>query len=408
MPNGEIQYEYRIDSIQYHYNLDFIYRETPNVTMGGTVTTFARLGAGVIIETSAHNNITLGFEHSETWVDENTTTSIITTSKRWQTSDEENFVGSGGDIIIGHSTNIVYGKCTFIDLLKSDDGEGHVGNPINGYKIGKFVGIRMNTEFGTAFQYSQNHIKNYLIPNLEMLRNSFLATATDYTSHYPQDNEYYGSDNITQTTSDSVNYTGNSYNFSIPDDWQQDSLFTDTVWHFNQQIKEWEKILKQNEKQKVNSILDQNLSFDAGVIYESYETHDTTTTETETFEWMVSPRIAYETGFSINGSLGALINIEQTYEHRETKTDGTTTTNEVTFGYVLNDGNARDYLSVDVKTPKAHTGPVFMTRGGQTMCPYEGEEVTEYYQPGMILNAETLFIRFRLRTRMQVQNLHFQ
>ena len=104
---------------------------------------------------------------------------------------------------------------------------------------------------------------------------------------------------------------------------------------------------------------------------------------------MLSPSVAKDQGFSVMG-LGVKLSLEMHYSHTETKTDGTETTNAVTFGYVLNDGNAGDYLSVDVKTPKAHTGPVFATRGGQTMCPYEGEVLTEFYQKGTVLNAATM------------------
>ena len=84
------------------------------------------------------------------------------------------------------------------------------------------------------------------------------------------------------------------------------------------------------------------------------------------------------------------IDLAASYTHTETDVNQTDSTHSVTFGYVLNDGNAGDYLSIDIKTPKAHTSTVFRTRGGQTMCPYEGEEVTEFYQPGTVLNSATM------------------
>ena len=44
--------------------------------------------------------------------------------------------------------------------------------------------------------------------------------------------------------------------------------------------------------------------------------------------------------------------------------------------------NDYEYMSIDVYSSPDGFGPIFSTRGGQTYCPYEGEERTKYFEPG--------------------------
>jgi len=364
--------------------------------LGGEVTTFAGVGAGVIINTSTHNTTTVGLEMKQTWVDESTSTSTVTSLKRWQTSDDEEFIGAIGDVFIGHSTNIVYGKCIFVKLLLPSEGSDHVGaglTPSN-FKIGKYTGMRYNPQFETAFQYSQNHIKNYLIPNLKELRNTFIVNHSgapfNYRSTLPLDDEDYGSNNVPREKSSTTNSpTNSSYRYTIPATWPDNVLFTDTVRFFNKQIKGWEDVLEMNEKEKIEATLKENLSFDAGAIYEGSETHSNTTSRTETFEFQVLESLASQTGGDVGG-LGVTVNVEMGINSVSTNAEGTETTDEITYGYVLNDSDEGDYFSIDVKEPSTHFGPIFATRGGQSQCPHEHAEVTEYYLPGTTISEAVM------------------
>ena len=51
-----------------------------------------------------------------------------------------------------------------------------------------------------------------------------------------------------------------------------------------------------------------------------------------------------------------------------------------------------DALSVDVFNSPDDFAPIFVTRGGQTSCPYEGETVTKYYLTGTSIGAATMKI----------------
>ncbi|HAN79709.1 MAG TPA: hypothetical protein DCQ31_19080 [Bacteroidales bacterium] len=158
---------------------------------------------------------------------------------------------------------------------------------------------------------------------------------------------------------------------------------------YNQQIEEWVDLLARNEKEKLEATTDYNLSFDAGVNYSRSVSNEKSETITKSFNFMVSPSVALEMGFSFN-KFGVGFELNQAYKHEETKTDGTTTTTSSTFEYSLSDENTGDYFSVDVKKPKTQTGPVFYTRGGQTMCPYEGSIETKYYKPGTLISQATM------------------
>ena len=352
--------------------------------------------AGPIIETDVEESTTEGYNISESYTSSGTISSTYTTTETWQTSAAEDFDGSGGDLFIGYSTNIVYGVATQIDLLPTDmlNAGDFVGNSFdyNGktYDIGKTKGIRISPKFKTAFQYSQNHIENYLIPNLIMLRNKFLLQDTNiYHTVLPPDDPEFGRDNKQGGFDGTGWVNGDSYNYTIPADFPKDSTFVDSVHFFNVQIKNWKQILAFNEKEKLTAKLDKNISFDAGAIYENEQTNSSSSEVTFDYSFVIGETIAEEEGIVTEGQ-GITANMSFSDNVGEYFSAGESQTNTVTYGYHLEDGNAGDYLSVDVKKPHSDNGPVFITRGGQTMCPYEGGTYTKYYNPGTTLNEATM------------------
>jgi len=365
------------------------------VDLGSRIVTFAGLGAGVITETETHFDANVGLERSSSYVDNTTTTSSISTTQRWQTSDDPYFDGTNGDVFIGYSTNIVYGVSTQINLLPTNTGEGHIGEEFNHagvfYDIGVSKGLRMDPEFSTGFIFTQEHIKKFLIPNLQMIRNNFLINNPNVYQCVicDHDDDEFGRDNETGFKSELGYFGGDSYNVFIPSDWPADELFEDSVAYFNKQIKGWEEWLKFNEKEKVLAELQQNISFDAGTIYESSVTIENSTEHVSTFSFNISPSVGTSIGFELLG-MGTTFDVTQSFSYTRTTTTGETTSSSQTFGYALADGDPGDYLSVDVMEPATGTGPIFRTMGGQTSCPYEGATHTEYYQPGTLLNQATM------------------
>lgn len=368
---------------------------------GANISTFVGLGAGVITETETEDDLSIGLESTQTWVDSKSTSTTITNTKAWQTSAEPDFVGANGDVFIGHSTNIVYGVSKMLTLLPDAQCTGCVG-VTGAYDIGMYNTLRLSPKFATGFQYTQNHIENYLIPNLKMLRDVYLTNSQWHTSVDLLGSEDYGKSNTAETTNTVTNagqttitVSGDHYSYQlivggVGANWPSvDSLFTDSVKFFNQQIKGWEDLLARNEREKRTATLVDNLSFDAGTVYSSSVTVDEAEAVTSSFEFSVSPTIATEFGVEVMG-VGFDVSLSETYTNTQTDESGTETTSSVTFGYELSDPDEGDYFSIDVKEPSTSTGPVFALRGGQSQCPHEAAEYTEYDQPGTIISESSM------------------
>lgn len=396
-PHGTGSYAYLEKSSSFSKTKNFEVTNQNSISMankidfGGKVIVWAGVGAGTITETEVIANATVGFESEQTWVDNNTQTITTTTTKRWETSDAPEFVGANGDLFIGNSTNLVYGKSINIKFVPNANCPTATctGAAVGGFKIGQDIGLRISPEFATSFIYSQYHIERNLIPNLKMLRNAFLQKATNYTSVHPLGNANYGNKNTTGTLSTAGYSGGNSYNYTMPAGWPVSKHYEDTVAYYNRQIDGWVNALTRNEKEKLESTLLENISFDAGAKYESSSTIDTSDAVESTFEFNIAPSLAGEIGFEALG-LGNEFSIEEKYTHTEKKTDGTESTKSVTFGYVLADSDIGDYLSMDIRKPSSQTGPVFKVRGGQSSCPYVGAETSKYHQFGSILSEATM------------------
>ncbi len=375
-------------------------------SFGTTITTFIGLGAGTITSTTTTNDLDVGIQHSDTWVNNNTISSTTTATQTWSTSSSPFFVGTAGDVFIGHSTNIVYGIARNLGLIDTNICTNCDNHGVGGYQIGLENVLRVNPEFGTGFQYTQYHIENNLIPNLKNIRDIYLSkTGQYYTSHETFGSPDYGRPNSPDSITTSVFWNpalgdsiekiyGNSYDLEYPQSVFADTSlhpygFVDSVAYYNSQIIDWTEILKDNEEEKVNSTLIQNLSFDAGVTYTNTTTYNSSKTKTKSFEWSIARSVASKVGVTVLG-VGMIANLQNTISNNGTKLDGTETTENVSFGYQLADSDAGDYLSVDVKDPGSQYGPVFANRGGQTKCPYNGQEVTKYYNPGTLLSQATL------------------
>jgi hypothetical protein len=360
------------------------------VDLGAKVITFAGVGAGIITETETLANVTIGLNTESAYTSNNTQTKTSTTTKRWQTSEDAGFVGAAGDVFIGNSTNIVYGKSVSIKFLPATSCPTCVDKNVAGYQIAQDVGLRVNPEFNTAFMYSQSHIETALIPNLIMLRDAFLkkAKTKNYTSVYPEGDANFASKNTSGRINTTGYVEGNSYNFTFPVGWPADKHYEDTVAFYNKQILNWTNLLAKNEKEKLGAKLLDNLSFDAGVNYESSTTYETEEVEESTFDFSITPTLATEIGFEALG-LGMELSMNTAITSGNNSASSSTNTKSITFGYVLSDGDGGDYYSIDVKQPESQTGPVFAVRGGQSSCPYVDVEKTKYYQEGTIMSEAT-------------------
>ena len=389
---------------------------TAKIYAGTKTKTGEGVGFMVIQDLESRATISIGGELNVSYEKAFNNTTTTTATRDISTSDGFDFNGVNGDLFIGSAKNLLFGACHYVDL-KWDDIQGQAVLTMED-------GIATGEEFTTGFAYSQNYVKNTLIPNFITLRNSLLKKVAPgqaanmdrpdkkdgpiYVTELTEDDPKFGTSNndedvwgksakhfeaLDKTTG---RYVGPSYTMILPAE-STDSSYQDMVNFYNIQIKRWEDELKRNEEAKVTAIenskewLIENHSFDAGAsitVEKSKEkTHSTNHTEVEEANVIIGA----ETGFTFTGvGLGLEIEEKVGLTFTEEQHFEKTTTN--TVSYTLAEDGDDDYLTVDVFEAPDGFGPIFYTRGGATSCPYEDEVVTEYYKPGTVIMQKTVQI----------------
>jgi hypothetical protein len=176
--------------------------------------------------------------------------------------------------------------------------------------------------FATTFMYTESHIKNVLIPQLNYLRNYYEARDNDSSKIYAV------------------------------------------------QIDAWQQTLKLNEDLKKKSTFIENRSFSSGVSYEAFQEIATKQSTSLELSVYIELGVALEAGIEIGGSgvsggveikvrteLGIAANLSQM---KSKKT-----------GFILNDDDGGDAYTVNILKDEVYATPVFKVVSGTTSCPWE-------------------------------------
>ena len=392
--------------------------------VGAKVITFTGLGAGVVNENDVKNEFSFGASHSETIGGTDSDTKTMTTTTRFETSSDPQYVGSDGDLFVGYSTNIGVGKTENIavttrEMYLANPSEyelfGSVTPESNEYLLVKTTGLGLSQKYGTMFTYPQVHIEQVLLPKLEDVRNKLLhqqAEGVDfqamanntkkpvYVSKLAVDDPNFGksnNDKVFKGANANTPTDGPSYKIYAP---AGQPLKEDTIMFLNQSIENWKMQLRNNEEQKVKAELMQNHSFQGGASYEYSEEYEVGRSETQRFSILIGAQFTNNFGWTLNGT-GMVLTVDESFTTEHGGEFSTEETARHCKGYVLAEEGS-DYLSVDVcreagykdgdqyvkyKDMKNEEGQtfstfIFKTRGGATSCPYEGEYKTKYYEPG--------------------------
>ncbi|GHT64823.1 hypothetical protein AGMMS50239_23270 [Bacteroidia bacterium] len=220
-----------------------------------------------------------------------------------------------------------------------------------------------------------------------------------YVSNLPTTDPNYGKWNLDeafkgqQGFSRTSSYDGLSYTIHFPSSWKPDSeqmtSFVDSILWANNQIGMWEAVLAQNEKEKVEMQHKGNYSFGGGATIEYSEATASNSSYTHTWGFNITPTIGLTTGVDING-VGIEIEVKGSLKAETGGSTGSSTGINKTTGFVLAEEGTVDEITVDYGYTESGTF-AFKTRGGQTSCPYEGEVLSKYYQPGQhILQEATM------------------
>jgi len=367
------------------------------------------LSAGLIVqlETEAKLDASLKATVKSKISNETTFSQEFTTTEKWQTSDSPKLPGAKSDIFIGGSKNYLFGVTDAVYPMLPQYCYGNCTNipgDTAALKVGKADGIFMiEGGYQTTFMYTQNHIETVVIPNLIMLRNSFIrkqlylrsiGDTTAYIFHIDDENDpnyglnnddpIWGNDASTHTPAKTelADTTGQSYTFYFkkynPRAIAINLLNLDELRWYNQQIRLWKQTLAENEKYKLLAELDRNYSIGGQVSFEKSMAVNKTWETKTSLEFNMGLEVTSTlsgkfagAGFELEQAFGLDYTINGSYARNESET--------TTYGFTLNDPDIGDNLSIDVKKDKTGNGPVFSLVGGSSMCPWEGPDTVKYY-----------------------------
>lgn len=326
--------------------------------------------AGPVIESEVTANVSTGISTTLSSEDGNSATKTYSFSQTISTSSDPNFVGADGDLYIGQSKNFFYG--TFNNVVPSVanlNGNDDIRlNNADGEEI--FISLQRGFQFveeptNTFFVFSQRQLLETVIPELEAI-----VTGIDNGQIDPE-----------------------------TDDTIQPRPF------YVEQIRLWRRVILENERSKFRVLNDRemvraevlatntdedfdtfiqnnfqdNISFDAGVgeFTRSVET-TTVVSNQSSFSIAIDATIAGEVGFELNDT-GFAVRPSVSNSNNSTETNSEEQETTTTISYTLQDNDLGNFLSVDVINLFDGNGPVFTTLGGRTSCPYEGPELSVFY-----------------------------
>lgn len=351
----------------------------PNITVSkGAI--FAYVDTELDAVNEASGSITKTTENTS----ENETTVTYTFNQTISTSDNTSFVGSDGDLFIGNSKNIYYGvfdNMFITENIPLDKDNNTIPNiPITAKdKDGNDVTLYVSTKkdyfiaeqpTDTFFTYSQKYVLETLIPELESLA-ALGATVQQGTNGVNNSSEFYTAQaNLWRKViqkNEKAKYDAKNNRQTVKDD-ILDRVTTGFVGDFRGVL-----------RNLVNENFYSNRSFDAGLgEFTNSVTSAVFTSNTNEITIDITEEAKNELGFFVN-DVGFTVSFENTTTSVET--DSFTEEQEITnsISYTLKDNDKSNLLSVDVVNMFDGNGPVFITRGGTTSCPYEGEVTSIFF-----------------------------
>jgi hypothetical protein len=349
--------------------------------LGGKI----QLGGGIVgpvqaTETQDTNYAAMSFEKSSATGKE--VESTYTFNESISTSDEPEWVGSDADLYIGRSANQYYG--TYDDLTVTDSikylnlsalikGIDSLGNTKNLYpKLQKAIYFTESPE-KTFFIYSQKAILEEIIPRYEEIvsqiesgeiqesvgqikSKDFYATSAKLWRQIIMNNEQIKYEALTNSSA-----LKSSINIDL------ESLPAGTA--------------KDDLKGMIDDTFFQNISFDSGTgeFTQNVEV-EKILSSSYSYDFVVEPEFAQLIGFQYNEN-GFEVETKNSNATAIGNDGDASRNNSSNISYTLADYDEYNSYSIDVVNAFDGNGPIFVTRGGQTSCPYEPAEKSHYYNP---------------------------
>lgn len=325
-----------------------------------------------ILDIKGKHTHTLLNKHEETW--------STTVTEAISTGTDQYHVGSSGDVFIGVSNNLQIGDCTRLGFSRKTDGS---------FVLECTNASMLSLQEKTSFYYSAYEIENVMIPKWKEMRYGLLTKLNSETECKNYVNNTKESVYVTWLREGDPCYgDSGTYIWKAPVGVDSD----DKINYYNQQVKAWTRILRQNEEDKWNAISDaanyhlKNISFDGGTGYSYSERHDTTDVTTHDYSGQESVYTNFR--HHMTASTGASFTSDWGFEfetgYKWGQVDSDPDENEKSyaeFAYDFSDGNRGTDFSVDIyKSPRNWTNS-FSILGGQSYNPYEGIEYARFFEP---------------------------
>jgi len=350
------------------------------VSVGGSI-------LGPVVKTEVEADLVNGVGISTSSSNGTNVDQTYTFNQSISTSDDPGWVGNEADLYIGYSANQYYG--TYNDLTTS-----FTQNSATPIKIVPSSGSNNNYVYPkinsaiyfneapqkTFFVYSQRSILNDLIPKYQTIINQIdSGILKENTNGVLSRNSYVNSINLWRKII--LNNESTKYAAFTDKDKLKTSL-NSIVDGLKDPITKTLSPSAKGLKDMLNATFFQNISFDAGVgeITKSYSV-ERVSASSLSFNLDIDRSFGGKAGFKFNGTGYEVENeshIGAGYENSSQNQNS----NNATVSYTLKNSNgAGNLLSIDVINPFDGNGPIFITKGGQTSCPYLPAELTHFYNP---------------------------
>ena len=297
------------------------------------------------------------------------------------------FVGAAGDVFIGASTNLIVGNCRKLGFFRKG-----IDYP---FELDLRDAISIDDSIKTSFTYSAYELKNVMIPKWEETRRSLFT----FVKNEAEAKNYVNTSNhcvyATWLKEDDPNLgvDDNTYIQIIPKNAKVNEAFPDSVRWCTDQIESWRQVLADNEQDKVEAInnhdyFKRNISFDGGTSRSYSERCDTTYQRRHDYQHKMSMAVrvgttSEETATALYWKLVMSNEVNNGWHMATSESDPDENHKEwAQFDYSFSDGNKGTDFSTNIyKSPRGYSDSFYLV-GGQSYNPYEGEQKTEYYEPG--------------------------
>jgi hypothetical protein len=354
--------------------------------------------AGPMISSEVEDTSDLGIGLSRTSTDGKSLTKTYTFNKTISTSDDPDYVGSDGDLYIGKSTNQFYGSFNDVQASTAQIGTSVSLQLVNSTGTSVYISTQKAVYFvdepsETFFVFSQKHILTTLIPEYELfisnINNGLLIPGVEGTLEIEQYEEQIRLWKKVISDNEKSKYLAKNerekYKTSLADVITAFSSEIEKAISANDDDPDAESYLihQLNESTNISTLLnehfDDNISFDAGVgeVTNSVETAIISTKATQ-YNLTIDENFALEWGFNVNRT--GVVNTLNSYFQQGIDTSLAQEDVAITnISYTLKDNDPANLLSVDVVNSFDGNGPIFITQGGSTSCPYEGAEESKFF-----------------------------